>query len=162
MQSLVAIKKSDSDAYTQLGGYEKQQGDTAASQYQQVLVATQQQAPSLVFQPSGAQGSQLGSGPLNDYYSQQNQGLSSSLYQQAITAYSSSLSDFQKAAKYATRANRPAAQLGVYSAAQLIGNKKVALHALQRYVELAPDSPTIKQIESQCKQLGGSCTPKQK
>ncbi len=40
MQSYLQIKKTDSAAWTQLGGYEKQQGDTASTQYQQVLQTT--------------------------------------------------------------------------------------------------------------------------
>jgi tetratricopeptide (TPR) repeat protein len=162
MHSYLNIKKKDSNGWAQLGGYEKQQGDTAAAQYQQILQASQLESPGTIFQPTGALGAQLGSNPIEQYYTQKNQALSGPLYQQAITAYNSSLTDFQKAAKYATRANRADAVLGVYSAAQVVGNKKVALRALQRYVKLAPNSPNLKDLEAQCKQLGGSCTPKGK
>jgi hypothetical protein len=162
MQSYLAIKKSDSNAWAQLGGYEKQQGDTAAAQYQQVLTASALESPGSIFQPTGALASQLGTNPIDQYYSLKNQALSGPLYQTAIAGYNASLTDFQNAAKYASRATRADAQLGVYGAAQLAGNTKVALKALQRYVELSPTSPNLKQIESQCKQLGGSCVPKSK
>jgi tetratricopeptide (TPR) repeat protein len=164
LNSYLALKKgkTDSNAWAQLGGYEKQQGDTFAQQYQQVLQATQLQSPGSIFQPTGALGTQLGTNPIDQYYSTKNQNLSTPLYQQAIAGYNSSLTAFQNAAKYATAANRPAALLGVFSAAQLAGNTKVALRALQRYVDATPNSPNLKQIEAQCKQLGGSCVPKNK
>lgn len=164
MKSYLALKqgKKDSNAWAQLGGYEKQQGDTAASQYQQVLQVAQLQSPGSIFQPPGTTGAQFGENPIEQSYTQKNQGLSGPLYQKAIAAYNASLTDFQNAAKYASPANRADAMLGVYSAAQVIGNKPVALHALQRYVQLAPNSPNLKDLEAQCKRLGGSCTPKSK
>jgi hypothetical protein len=162
MQSYLAIKKNDSNAWAQLGGYEKQQGDTAAQQYQQVLAAAALESPGSVFQPTGALATQLGTNPIDQYYSTKNQAISGPLYQKAIAGYNASLTDFQNAAKYATKANRADAMLGVYSAAQLAGNTKVALRALKRYVELSPNSPNLKAIEAQCKSLGGSCVPTKK
>ena len=147
LNSYLNIKKKDSAVWGQLGGYEKQQGDTAAAQYRQVLQAGQLQSPGSIFQPTGALAGKFGSNPIDDYYSQQNQTLSQPLYQQAITAYNPSLTAFQKAAKYASRANRADMLLAVYSAAQLAGNQKVELQALKRYVQITPNSPNLKQIE---------------
>jgi tetratricopeptide (TPR) repeat protein len=161
MQSYLKLRKHDSLAWAQLGGYQKQQGDTAASQYQQVLQSTQLQSPGSALTPAGALGTQLGTNPLDQYYSQQNQNVSGPLLQQAFAAYKGSLTAFQSAAKYASRANRPELLLsGVFTAAQLAGDTTVALKTLQRYVDLAPNSPTLTQIEAQCKQLGGTCLPR--
>jgi tetratricopeptide (TPR) repeat protein len=162
LQTYLNMKKTDSTAWAQLGGYEKQQGDTYATQYQQVLQASQLQDPNSIFQPTGALSTALGQNPIDQYYAQQNSALSGPLYTKAVTAYNNSLADFQKAAKYATPSTRADAELGVYSAAQLAGNTKVALKALQRYVQLSPNAPNLKQIEAQCKQLHGSCVPKHK
>jgi tetratricopeptide (TPR) repeat protein len=162
LQTYLNMKKTDSSVWSQLGGYQKQQGDTAAGQYQQVLQSTAIQAPGSVFTPGGALATQLGTNPIDQYYSQKNQAISTPLYQQAITAYNASLTDFQNAAKYATKGDRPNAWLAVYSAAQLAGNTKAALKSLKQYVALSPNSPNLKQIEKQCKQLGGSCVPAKK
>jgi tetratricopeptide (TPR) repeat protein len=162
MQSYLAIKKTDSSGWALLGSYEKQQADIAVGQYQQVLQAAQLQSPSSVLQPTGALATALGTNPIDQYYSQQNQSLTGPLYQKAIGGYNSSLTAYQNSAKYASHANRADAQLGVYSAARLAGNTKVELKALQRYVQLAPHSSNLKQIEAQCKQLGGSCVPTHK
>jgi tetratricopeptide (TPR) repeat protein len=161
MQSYLKIKKHDSNAWAQLGGYQKQQGDTAASEYQQVLQSGQLQSPGSALQPQGPLGTQLGTNPIDQFYAQQNQTTSGPLYQQALAGYQGSLTAFENAAKYASRATRPELLLsGVFPAAQLAGQTKVALRALQHYVQLAPNSPTLTQIEAQCKQLGGSCVPK--
>ena len=159
LQSYLKLKKTDSAIWQQLGGYQKQLGDTAAGQYQQALQNGQLQAPGSVFQPTGALAGQLGSNPIDDYYTQQNQSVTQPLLQKAISSYSASLQALQKAAKYAPAATRPDIVLLVASAAQLAGNSKAELAALKRYVQLSPNSPNIKQIEAQCKQLGGSCTP---
>ena len=152
--------QTDSEAWTLLGSYNKQQGDTYASQYQQVVQASQLQAPGTIFQPTGTGSTQLGTNPIEQYYSQQASTLSQPLYQKAIDAYDSSLTDYENAAKYAKGAsNRAAAELAVYSAAHLTGNAKVELQALQRYVQLSPNATNLAQIEAACKSLGGSCTP---
>jgi hypothetical protein len=160
MQSYLQIKKTDSSAWTQLAGFEKSQGDTAASEYQQLLQNAQLQAPGTVFQPTGALGTQLGTNPIDQYYSQHDQQLTAPFYQEVIARYNAALTDAQNAAKYASRGSKPDAELAVYSIAQLSGNRAAALTALQQYVKLAPHSSNLKQIEGLCKQFGGSCVPK--
>jgi hypothetical protein len=162
MQSYLQIKKTDSAAWTQVGGYEKQQGDTAAAQYQQVLQVTQLESPGTIFQPTGALATQLGTNPIDQYYSQKNQQLSGPLYQSAIADYNASLTDFQNAAKYAPRGSKPDAELSVYTAAQLVNNRAAALAALQQYVKLSPHATNLAQIEGLCKNFGGTCVPKTK
>jgi len=164
LQSYLALKirKEDSAVWSQLGGYEKQQGDTAAAQYQQVLQAAAVESPGTIFQPGGSLQTALGSNPIDAYYTQQNSQLSGPLYQKAIAGYDASLTDFQNAARYASHATKADALLAVYSASQLAGKTNIGLTALKRYVELNPHSPNLKQIEAECKQLGGSCVPKRK
>jgi len=162
LKSYVAIKKKDSGAWTQLGGYEKQQADTVASQYRQVLLTSQLQSPDSIIQPTGTLATAFGTNPIDQYYTELNSAVSQPLYQKAVAGYSASLADYQKAAKYATRASLPDAEQLVASAAQVVGNTKLALKALRRYVELVPNSPQLQQIEALCKQLGGSCAPKHK
>jgi hypothetical protein len=157
LTSYLALKPKDSSLWAQLGGYQKQIGDTAAQQYQQILQSSQLQAPGSIFQPTGALAGKLGSNPIDDYYTQQTQAQTQPLLQKAIGAYKGSLTAFQKAAKYATGTTRADMLLLVAQAAQLAGNTTASLAALQRYVKLAPNSANIQQIEAQCKQLGGSC-----
>ena len=159
MQLYLKVKKHDSNAWAQLGGYEKQLGDTAAGQYQQAQQSGQGNSPGSIFQSSGVLGGQLGSNPIEDYYNQQNQNLTQPFLQQAVANYNASLTAYQSAAKYAPHSTRAALLLAVYSAAQLAGNKSAALTTLKRYVQIAPNSPNLKQIEKQCTRLGGSCMP---
>jgi tetratricopeptide (TPR) repeat protein len=151
--------KKDWRAWQQLAGYESQQAGTYAGQYQQVLQSAAIQAPGSIFQPTGAAGAQLGTNPIDQYYSGQNQALSGPLYQKAITGYNSAVADYQSAAKYAPPGERASAEQLLAQAAQTAGNNKVAVQALQRYVDLSPNSPLLSQIEAQCKKLGGTCAP---
>ena len=160
LQSYLKLKKNDYSVWSQLGGYQKQLGDTAASNYQTALANGALQAPGTIFQPTGPLAGQLGSNPIDSYYQQQNQAITQPLLQQAIGSYRDSLMSLQNAAKYAPASKRPEMVLLAASAAQLAGNSTAELAALKRYVKLSPNSPNIKQIEAQCKQLGGSCTPK--
>ena len=168
LQAYVALpgKKSDSAAWTQLAGYEQQQANTYVGYYQQVLQAAAQQSPGSLFEPTGDLATKLGTNPIDLYYSQQNNAISTPLYQKAIAGYQASVSDFQNAAKYAKPEDRAAAWYTVYTAAQQAGDTQAQLRALQRYVQLSPDSPNLKQIEAICKKLKtpdgkpGSCTPK--
>ena len=154
--------KKDSTAWAQLGGLKKQQADTYYQQYQQVQQAAQLEAPGSIFQLTGPLASKLGTNPVTEYYSKKNNAQLTPLYQNATTGYANSLAAFKQSAKFASRADLPNAELAIYSAAQLAGQSKDGLAALQRYVELEPNSPNIAQIQAACKQLGGSCVPKHK
>jgi len=115
-----------------------------------------------VFQPTGALASQLGPSPIDAFYSQQNQSVTNQFLQQLLQDYSAALTDYQNAAKYAPRATRADLEITVYNVAQLAGNTKAALRALQHYVQLAPHASNLKQVEGLCKQLHGTCVPKHK
>ncbi len=163
LQSYLAIKKKDAVTWAQLSGYEKTQGDNYLTQYRNLLAAAALESPGTGFVPSGPLATQLGTNPIDQFYSQHNQQLSTPLYQNAIAAYGAALTDMQNAAKYATRAELPGFVQGVATAAQNAGQTKVALKAWKRYLELVPDSPNRASIEGFCKQqLGGSCAPSAK
>jgi len=162
MQSYLKIKKTDPAGWEQIGGYERQQGDTASGYYQQALQASQLQSPGSVIQPTGTLATQLGTNPIDQFYSTQNQNVTNPLLQQVIQGYDGALTDYQNAAKYSPRATRAQLELTVYNIAQLAGNTKAALRSLQHYVQLAPHAQNVKQVESLCKQLGGACVPTHK
>lgn len=163
LQKYLAIKKTDATQWSILGNYQKQQADSYASQYQQVLQASQLESPGSVLRPSGTLGTALGTNPIDEYYSKQNQSVSGPLYQQATTYYTDSLASYQNAAKY-TRGTqeRAAAEYAVFTAASNVGNRAVALAALKKFVALNPTTPLLKDVQKICKQLGGSCALKQK
>ena len=76
------------------------------------------------------------------------------LYQQATTALSSAVTDYQKAAKIHPRSATAQQQLA--TAATNAGKADVAIAAWKRYLELAPNSPQRAQIEAQIKALSQS------
>jgi hypothetical protein len=155
-------KKDDSNAWAQLAGLKKQQAGTVGQQYQQIRQVIQQQAPGSVVAPGGKLAGIFGTNPIDDHYTQQLNTMLGPLYQQITTGYNDSLTAYQKAAKFAKRADKPSAWLAVSNAAQIIGNKTAELAALQAYVKLDPNTPGLKKFEAACKALGGSCVPKSK
>lgn len=162
MQTHLNMKKTDSASWAQLARWENEQGQNDATQYSQALQTSQLQSPGTIFQPGGSLAGQLGSNPIDEYYSQQNQTVIQPLLQDVETAYNASTTDYQQAAKYAKPSDRATAELLVAGAAQVANDTKTELKALQIYVQLAPHASTLKQIEKQCKSLGGSCVPKSK
>ena len=130
---------------------EKQQGDTASTQYQQVLQTTELQSPGTIFQPTGPLATQLGTNPIDQYYSQQNQQLSGPLYRKAITAYNASLTDYRERREVRAARKQAGREASYLNAAQLVGNRTAALTALQEYINLVPHSSNLKQVEAQCK-----------
>jgi hypothetical protein len=162
LTNYLQIKKKDSATWAQLAGYEKSQADTYATEYQNVLASSTLQAPGSGFAPGGSLATQLGTNPIDEFYSTQSSQLSTPLYKKAVAGYSAALTDMQNAAKYASPADLPSYLQGVATAAQTAGQTKVALNAWKRYLELVPNSPNVTQIEGLCKQLGGSCAPQPK
>ncbi|MGH3010016.1 MAG: tetratricopeptide repeat protein [Gaiellaceae bacterium] len=158
LQTYLAIRNTDAGLWTQLGGLEQQQGTTYAQQYQAALQAAQLQAPGLAFTPTGPLATQLGKNPINDYYAQQGSAQTSLYYQQATSSFSSALKDYRHAALIQPRnANLQylISQVALYS-----NQNAVAIKALKRFVQIDPRSPQVGSAEQECKQLGGSCTPK--
>jgi tetratricopeptide (TPR) repeat protein len=157
LQSYLKINTKDAGMWQQLGGLEQQQGNTYAQQYQAAEAATQAADPGQSFAVTGTLGTQLGTNPIDQYYSQTASTQTSQLYGQATSAYAASLKAYQTAARI--HPNNANGQFGVYQAAVNDGKYPVALAALKKYVALDPHSPELTQIEKACKQLGGSCKP---
>jgi tetratricopeptide (TPR) repeat protein len=156
MNSYLQVKKTDASGWTQLAGYYQQQGQTAYTQYQQVLASTQIQSPSSVIAPTGKLAGAFGTNPIDDFYSKQSSSQTGPLYQQATTAFSGAMTAYQNAAKYSKGKNAKAAALyQAFQEASYAGNQPAALADLQQYVHYRPSA--AKSVEKICKQLGGSC-----
>ena len=149
--------KDNAGMWTQLGSLQQQQGVQAAQQFQAAQQAAQLQAPAGTFTPTGPLGKQLGSNPVNQYYAQQGSAQTAQLYQQALSDFSAALTAYQSAAKL--QPNNANLQYEISQVAQYSNQPKVALAALQRFVEINPKSPEVGTAEQQCQQLGGVCTP---
>jgi tetratricopeptide (TPR) repeat protein len=164
MKSYLQVKPKDADSWTVLGGYQRNQGNVFAGQYQQILQSEQIEAPGSAIKPSGKFGSALGTSPLDDYYLKQLQGQTSGPYASAQTQYNESLTSYENAAKYTqgTKLEKAAAWYAVYTAASYAGKQDIGLKALQQYVNLYPANPNLKSIEGACKSLGYICKPGQK
>ena len=165
LNQYLALQKTDGAAWSQLAGYEATQADTYRREYYQVFQSSQLQSPGSSFAATGALQGLFPKSAIDDYYSQQTQPQLTSLSQQVSTGYNNAVQDYEKAAKYAKGSgiDEAAAQQTLATFAQRAGNTAVALKAWQRYVELKPNSPNLKQIEAICKQqLHGSCVPKNK
>lgn len=160
LKAYLRIDKTNSTMWFELGTVQQQEGKTAGGQYEQLLQAAELASPSSVIQPSGALGQQLGTNPVDQYYSQQNSAVTAQLYQTFTGDLADSLTSFESAAKYASHGNLANDELAVANAAQYVGQKQVELTALQKYVALSPHTTSLAQIEKACKKLGGSCVPK--
>jgi tetratricopeptide (TPR) repeat protein len=157
LQTYLNVHKSNAGLWSELGGLQKQQGDTYAQQWQAAQQAAQAADPAAAFTPSGPLGTQLGTNPIDQYYAQQSSAQVSQLYQNALGAYSGALTAYQTVAKL--KPHNAEAQYLIYTVARSVGQTKVALKALQRFVEIAPKSPQVPAAEQACQQLGGICTP---
>lgn len=151
LQSYLAIKKKDANAWAELGGLQTQQSQQYGSAYQAAAQQQQLAAPSQAFLPTGTLGTAIGTNQVESAASQQASQGTSLLYEQAISAAQAALTSFQQVAKL--RPNDPNAQYGVANAAQAAGNNTVAVAALQRYLKLDPQTPQRSQIEALIKQL---------
>jgi tetratricopeptide (TPR) repeat protein len=151
LQSYLAVKKKDANAWGELGGLELSEGNRYVTLYQSAQQNAQLADPSAPFQPSGTLASAIGTNPAYSGASQAATSQTASLYQQATGAFAAAVSDYQKAAKY--RPNSPAALEALAQAAESAGNVPVALDALKKYVKRFPHSPVVSQIKAQIKQL---------
>lgn len=157
LQSYTAVKKKDAGGWAQLAGLEQQQGDAYATQYQQAQQAAQLAAPGQSLQPTGTLGQALGTNPVDQYYSQQATSVTTQLYQQATSAYSAALQDYQKAA--ALQPHSAEAQFLVATSAERAGQYAVAVAAFKRYLVLDPNSPQAPQVKQAIKQLEAAIAP---
>jgi tetratricopeptide (TPR) repeat protein len=159
LQSYLAIKKKDGNAWAELGGLELSQAQTAVTQYQAAQQEAQIADPSAPFSPGGTLAQAVGANAAYSAASQQATAQTSTLYQQATTALNAAVTDYQKAAKVQPR--NPTAQEQLATAAENAGNTPVAIKAWKRYLALYPNAPQKKQIEARIKALGkGGATVK--
>src|SRR5262245_27290163 len=154
LNSYLALKKKDANAWAELGGLELSQAQTLATQYQTAAQAAQLADPSAPFLPSGTLATAVGSNAAYAGAAQQASSQTSTLYQQATTALSSAVSDYQKAVKIEPR--NATRQQALAVAAENAGNAPVALAAWKAVQKLEPNSPQKAQIAAKIKQLSQS------
>lgn len=158
LQSYLAIRKKDANAWAELGGLQTQQSQQYATAYQAAAQQQQLAAPSQAFLPTGTLGTAIGTNQIESAAAQQASTGTSLLYQQAISAAQSALSSYQQVARL--RPNDPNAQFEVANAAQAAGNNTVAVAALKEYLKLNPATTERSQIETLIKQLSPAPAPK--
>ena len=151
LQRYLQLRKNDANGWAELGGLELSQAQTYATRYQSAQQAAQLADPSAAFLPSGTLATAVGTNAAYQAASQQASSQTSVLYQQATTALSSAVTDYQKAAKIHPRSATAQQQLA--TAATNAGKADVAIAAWKRYLKLAPNSPQRAQIEAQIKAL---------
>jgi tetratricopeptide (TPR) repeat protein len=151
LQSYLALKKNDAATWGELGGIEMSQGNTYGTQYQQAQQVAQAADPSAQFLPGGTLGSAVGQNPTYAGASQTASARTSLLYQKAIGAFGTAVTDYQRAVKIHPGNTTYLQELA--TAAGNAGNTKVEVNALQRYLKVYPNAPLRKQIEKQIKAL---------
>jgi tetratricopeptide (TPR) repeat protein len=154
LQSYLALKKKDANVWGELGGLELTQAQTYLTQYQAASQASQLADPSAAFLPSGTLGQAVGTNAAYQDAAQQASTQTSTLYQQATTALSSAVTDYQKVTQIRPRNLTAWEELA--TAATNAGNAQVAVGAWKTVLKLDPRTPQRKQIEQQIKQLGKS------
>ena len=102
----------------------------------------------------GTLGTAVGPNPAYTQASQQASTRTSTLYQQATSAYSAAVKDYQQASKIHPRNTTYLQELA--SAAANSGNSKVAVAALRKYLKVDPHSPLAPQIRKEIAALAPS------
>lgn len=157
LEGYLNVTRTNAGLWSLLGGLETQQADTYAQEWQSAEQAAQLADPASSVTPTGPLGKQLGTNPVDQYYSQQSSTAATQLYQQAVSSFSGALSAYQEVVRLQPR--NAEAQYQIYTVARNAGQTAVALKALQRFVELKPHSSQVPAAEQACQQLGGVCTP---
>jgi tetratricopeptide (TPR) repeat protein len=151
LQSYLAIKKKDADAWSELGGLQLSQGQVYAGEYQNAYSAQQQAAPSQPFLPTGTLGTAIGTNPIESAGASLASQATAALYTRTATIYGEAVQSYQKAANL--RPNDPNAVFQVATAAQSAGEYTVAVAALKKYLKLNPSTPQRSQVLALIKQL---------
>jgi tetratricopeptide (TPR) repeat protein len=155
LRSYLALKKKDADVWSELGGLELAQAQTAGTQYQAAQQAAQLADPSAAFVPGGTLAQAIGTNAAYQTASQQASSQTSALYTQFTTSLSNSVKDYQKAANLQPKSTS-AWQL-LASVGQNAGDSKVTLTALKHLRKIDPSQR--KQIDKQIKALQKSLAP---
>lgn len=157
LQSYVALKKKDANAWNQLGGYELTQAGRAAAQYQSAQQASTLANPTTAFIPPGKLGQALGTDPVYQQSSQAINARAGRLYSEATGDYSAGLHAYQQTAKLQPKNADAWSQVGL--AATDSGQYSTAIKAYKKFLELAPTSPVRSQVEQRIKQLQAALHP---
>jgi len=157
LQSYLALRKKDANAWGELGGLELSQGQAYAAQFQQAQQAAQAADPSQPFQPGGTLAQAIGTNAAYETASQQATSQEAVLSQQTRAALDAAVADYKTAAKY--QPHSAAAQAQLATTAETVGDYPTAIAAWKRWVELSPGSPQRHQIKAHIKQLEKATTP---
>jgi tetratricopeptide (TPR) repeat protein len=164
LQSYVVVRKKDANAWAELGGLQETQAQKYTSEYTTAQQSSQLADPSSAFLPGGALATAVGSNSAYQTAAQQASTRLQNLYQQALSALGSAVSNYRQVTKIQPKNATAWSELA--TAAHNAGEGTVELHALHRYLAAYPNSPLRKQIEAQIKQVKnslaqtGSSTPK--
>jgi hypothetical protein len=150
LQSYLAIRKKDANAWAELGGLELTQAQTYATQYQAAQQASQLADPSAPFLPSGTLATAVGTNAAYQTAAQQASTKTSQLYQQATSALTSAVTDYRHAVK--SRPHDATLREELASAAENAGNYKVAVNSWRAYLRLYPSSPLRGQVKARLEQ----------
>jgi len=101
LKSYLLLKPKDAATWAELGGLELTAGGTYGTQYQTAQQAAQAADPSAPFLPGGTLGSAVGQNPAYAGAAQAAASRTSTLYQNAVSAFGQAVSGYQKASKYA-------------------------------------------------------------
>ena len=154
LNSYLALKKKDANAWAELGGLELSQAQTLATQYQSAAQSAQLADPSAAFLPGGTLATAVGTNAAYSGAAQQASSQTSALYQQATGKLNSAVGDYQKAVRIEPRNATRQQELAV--AAENAGNVPVAIGAWKMVNKLEPNSPQHAQIAAKIKQLSKS------
>jgi tetratricopeptide (TPR) repeat protein len=154
LNSYLAIKKNDANAWSELGGLQLSQAQTYLTQYQAAQQASQVADPSAPFQPGGSLGTAIGTNAAYSGAAQQASTTTSTLYQQLTGALSGAVTSYQKVTKIHPHDSNAQEQLA--QTAQNAGNAQVALGAWKAFLKLAPHSTDAAYARKQIKSLSKS------
>jgi tetratricopeptide (TPR) repeat protein len=150
LQSYLALRKNDANAWSELGGLELSQARTYATQYQQAQQSSQLADPSQPFMPSGTLTQAVGTNAAFQQAAEQATTQVSTLYNKAITTLHAAVGDYQKVIKIHPRSSTGWQQLA--TASENAGNYKLAVKSWHKYLKLYPGSPERAQVKARIKQ----------
>ncbi|MFL5943244.1 MAG: hypothetical protein ACJ75L_08275 [Gaiellaceae bacterium] len=151
LQSYLALKKKDANAWQELGGIQMSQAQTLATQYQDAQQAASLADPSQAFQPAGTLATASGANPAFSTAAQAATNQTSTLYTQATTALHAAVDDYKKATKIDPKS--ATAQQLYATAAQNAGDYPTAIKAWKQFIKLDPSNPQVSSIKAQIKKL---------
>jgi tetratricopeptide (TPR) repeat protein len=154
LQSYVLVRKKDANAWAELGGLQETQAQKYTTEYTTAQQSSQLADPSSAFLPGGALATAVGSNAAYQTAAQQASTRLQNLYQQALSALGSAVSNYRQVTKIQPKNATAWSELA--TAAHNAGEGTVELHALHRYLAAYPNSPLRKQIEAQIKQVKNS------